>query len=59
MKQPTAITATDMHKRRGAIIRQCFRNGEHFIVERDGIPLVAIIPISEYQARYGGNRSGK
>jgi antitoxin (DNA-binding transcriptional repressor) of toxin-antitoxin stability system len=49
MKQATTITATEMHKRRGEIIRRCFRDGEHFIVERDGLPLVAIIPIGDYR----------
>jgi antitoxin (DNA-binding transcriptional repressor) of toxin-antitoxin stability system len=47
--QPETITATEMHKRRGAILRRCSRDGEHFIVEKDGIPLVAIVPIADYR----------
>jgi antitoxin (DNA-binding transcriptional repressor) of toxin-antitoxin stability system len=51
MKPVKTITATELHKRRGEIILRCFRNGEHFIVERDGIPMVAIIPIGEYRSQ--------
>lgn len=47
--QPTTITATQMHQQRGAIIRRCFRDKEHFIVEKDGMPLVALIPIDLYR----------
>ena len=47
--QPEPITAPEMHKRRGAILRRCSRDGEHFIVEKDGIPLVAIVPIADYR----------
>ena len=46
--QPRTITATEMHKRRGAILRRCSRDGEHFIVEKDGIPLVVILPLADY-----------
>ena len=47
--QPETITATAMHKRRGAILRRCSRDGQHFIVEKDGIPLVALVPIADYR----------
>ena len=50
MQKPktTTITATEMHKQRGEIIRRCFVDKEHFIVEKDGMPLVVIIPIDDY-----------
>lgn len=50
MPKPTIISATEMHKKRGEIIKRSYRNGEHFIVEKDGIPLVAIVPIQTYKA---------
>lgn len=49
MPNATVISATEMHKRRGDIIKRCFRDKEHFIVEKDGVPLVAIVPIDEYE----------
>jgi hypothetical protein len=43
------ITATEMHRRRGEIIRRCFRDKEHFIVEKDGMPVIVIVPYDQYQ----------
>ena len=51
------ITATQMHRKRGSILRRCSRNREHFIVEKDGIPIVAIIPIGEYEAEFSTRHS--
>lgn len=48
MRKVTTISATTMHKQRGEIIKRCFRDKEHFIIEKDGVPLVALIPIDEY-----------
>jgi len=47
----TTVTATQMHKRRGEIIRRCSRNGEIFVVEKDGIPVVAIVPFNRIIAK--------
>ena len=47
--KPTIITATEMQKKSGEIIRRAHKEGEHFIVERDGYPVVAIIPIDDYR----------
>lgn len=55
MTKVTTISATQMHRERGAIIKRCFRDKEHFIVERDGMPLVAIIPIDDYRQFVGNN----
>jgi prevent-host-death family protein len=38
-----------MHRRRGEIIKRCYRDNEHFIVERAGYPIAAIVPIADYQ----------
>lgn len=42
------VSATDAKNRFGAIIKQAYANDEHLIVERDGIPVVAIVPIQDY-----------
>lgn len=52
MSQVTTISATQMHQKRGEMIKRCVRDKEHFIIERDGIPLVALIPIEEYRAAF-------
>jgi|APSaa5957512622_1039677.scaffolds.fasta_scaffold1035042_1 hypothetical protein len=47
----TTITATKMHTQMGTIIKRCFRDKEHFIIEKGGFPVVVIIPIDAYQER--------
>jgi len=47
-QKPTIITATEMQKLSGQIIKRAFK-GEHFIVERGGLPTVAIISVNEYK----------
>jgi prevent-host-death family protein len=47
--KPTIITATEMQKKSGEIIRRAHKGGEHFIVERDGYPVVAIVRVDEYR----------
>lgn len=46
--KPTPITATDMHRRRGELLRRCATDGEHFVILKDGIPIVALIPLRDY-----------
>jgi len=43
------VSATEMHQRRGEIIRLCVSEGVHFVVVKDGIPVVAIIPLRDYR----------
>ena len=43
------INATEAKNRFGDVIRRAYRGQEHLIVERDGIPVVAIVPISDYE----------
>lgn len=44
------VPATDVHRNFAELIRRAFAGGEHFIVEKDGLPVVAILSITEYQA---------
>ncbi len=50
--QPTIriVTATEAKNKFGAIIKSAYASDEHLIVEKSGIPVVAIIPMADYQA---------
>lgn len=49
--QPTIriVTATEAKNNFGAIIKSAYASDEHLIVEKSGIPVVAIIPMADYQ----------
>lgn len=46
---PVTIPATKAHRNFGELVRRAYSGMEHFIVEKDGLPVIALIPISEYQ----------
>lgn len=46
---PTTITATEAKNRFGQVIRRVYKDGETLIVERGGLPVMAIVPMHEYQ----------
>ena len=46
---PITIPATKVHRNFGDVVRRAFSGREHFIVEKDGLPVVAIISMSEYK----------
>lgn len=48
---PATITATEAKNRFGEVIRRVYRDGETLIVERGGLPVVAIVPVQEYQGQ--------
>jgi prevent-host-death family protein len=50
-KQSTPVTlpATKVRRNFGDVIQRTYSGDEHFIVERDGLPVVAIISMAEYQ----------
>lgn len=43
------VTATEAKNKFGAILKSADAPDEHWIVERNGIPVVAIVPMAEYQ----------
>ena len=43
------VTATEAKNRFGEWIKQVYQTNDHVIVEKGGIPVVAIIPIAEYE----------
>lgn len=47
---PVTIPATTAHRNFGDLIKRAFSGKEHFIVEKDGLPVVAILSIREYEA---------
>lgn len=46
---PITIPATVAHRQFGDLVRRAFSGKEHFIVEKDGLPVVAIVSMSEYE----------
>jgi prevent-host-death family protein len=55
MKNPTirVVTATEAQTKFGEVIKHAYADAEHLIVEKGGIPVVAIIPIAVYKERVG------
>ncbi len=43
------VTATEAKNRFGEIIKGAYLRQEHIIVRRDGIPVVAIVPMADYE----------
>lgn len=52
MKKKTTVrivNATEAKNRFGELIKHAYLDDEHLIVKRDGIPVVAIVPIADYE----------
>jgi prevent-host-death family protein len=51
-QKSTAVTvpATDVHRNFGELLRRAFTGQEHFIVEKDRLPVVVIISKAEYDS---------
>jgi len=45
---PKTIPAVEARVHLGKIMKLAFKKGEHFIVEKSGIPMVAILNAAEY-----------
>lgn len=43
------INATEAKNRFGAIIQRAYLREEHLIIKRGGIPVVAIVPMADYE----------
>ncbi len=48
MHKIITISATYMHKKRGEILKKCFLDKTHFLIEKDGFPLAVLIPVDDY-----------
>ena len=42
------LSATEARAHFGQVIQSAYEENEHVIVERDGVPVIAVLPISEY-----------
>ncbi len=49
------VSATEAKNNFGAIIKSAYASDEHLIVEKSGIPVVAIIPMADYQQLVNSN----
>ncbi len=47
---PKTIPATTAHRNFAELIKRTYSGKEHFIVERGGLPVVAIISMTEYES---------
>ena len=52
-KQITAISSTTLQQEVGRVTKRVYKDKAHIIVERGGFPIVAIIPIDEYEELTG------
>ncbi len=43
------ISATYLQRQIGSVIRRVYTDKEHIIVERDGLPVMAIVSIRDYE----------
>jgi prevent-host-death family protein len=55
--KPTSINATTLKTHSGALLKQVFRQKKHYLIERSGYPIAALIPIEEYRQYYRGPRT--
>ena len=51
------VTATEAQNRFGALIKHAYADEEHVIVERGGIPVVAIVPMQDYERLVAAKQS--
>jgi len=43
------VTATEAQNKFGAMLKRAYQSAEHLIIERESIPVAALIPIADYQ----------
>lgn len=43
------IKATEVRQYFGKVIQRAYMNSEHLVVEKNGLPVVVILPISDYE----------
>ena len=49
----TTITSTTLQQHYGNTIRRIYKGKEHLIVERDGLPVMVILPVADYEELIG------
>jgi len=58
MKTPITISATDLNRRSGEILKKVTIHDEHILIERDGYPLAVMISLDDYKRFYVGGAGG-
>lgn len=53
------VSATELNRRSGEIIKRVALHGEHVLIDRDGYPLAVIIPVHEYNATHSAGATGE
>lgn len=48
------ISATELNRRSGEILKKVAIDGQHVLIERDGYPLAILLPIRDYRKLVGG-----
>ena len=46
---PVTIAATEAKNKFGQVLRKTQLEAQHFIIQRDGIPVAAVVPLQDYQ----------
>lgn len=52
------VSATEAKNRFGEILKAAYLHAEHLIIERDGVPVAAIVPIADYQEIFALDETG-
>lgn len=47
---PEIISSTQLQRNIGDTLRRVFKDKQHLIVERDGLPVLVMLPIADYEA---------
>lgn len=47
---PEVISSTQLQRNIGDTLRRVFKDKQHLIVERDGLPVLVMLPIADYEA---------
>lgn len=47
---PEVISSTQLQRNIGDTLRRVFRDKQHLIVERDGLPVLVMLPVADYEA---------
>lgn len=47
--KPTTISALHLRRQLGQVIHSTVSDKQHFILEKNGIPVLAIVPLGDYQ----------
>ncbi len=47
---PETISSTQLQRNIGDTLRRVFKDKQHLIVERDGLPVLVMLPIADYEA---------